>query len=110
MSTEPHTGASLGVADLKTILNDIAPCRAEWFNLGIQLQVDTGTLKAIELKCKAPADQLREVVMAWLQSTKNPTWGAMIEALKSPIIDETRLASELQQKYHSSGETPVDGE
>lgn len=100
----------MGTAHLKTILNDIAPCRAKWNNLGIQLQVDTGTLESIELQYNAPGDQLREVVKAWLKSIDNPTWGAMIEALKSPAIGETRLAGELQQKYCFSEQTPVDGE
>jgi len=94
--------------DLKTILNDTAPCRAKWYNLGIQLRVDMGTLESIELQYKAPGDQLREVVKAWLKSVENPTWGAMIDALKSPDINETRLASKLQQKYCFSGQTPAD--
>jgi len=69
-----------------------------------------GTLDSIELQYNAPGDQLREVVKAWLKSIENPTWGRMIEALKSPVINEAPLARELQQKYCFSGQTPVDGE
>ena len=108
--TSTISGAPLGIDDLKTILNDTFRCRAKWYNLGIQLQVDVSTLDCIKVQYDDPGDQLREVVKVWLTSIENPTWGGMIEALKSPVIDDTLLARELQQKYCFSCQTPVDGE
>ena len=104
------SGAPLGIADLATILNDTFPCRAKWYNVGIQLRVDVGTLDCVKVQYDDPGDQLREVVKTWLMSSKNPTWGGLITALKSPVIDESLLARELQQKYCSSGQPPVDSE
>ena len=68
------------------------------------------TLDCIKVQYDDPGDQLREVVKAWLTSTDNPTWEGVIEALKSPVIDDSLLAMELQQRYCFSGQTPVDGE
>ena len=104
------SGAPLGIADLPTILNYTVPCRAKWYDLGIQLRVDMSTLDCIKVQYSDPREQLREVVKAWLTSIENRTWGAMIAALKSPVIDEALLARELQQKYCISGQPPVDGE
>ena len=104
------SGAPLGIADLATVINDTFPCRAKWYNLGIQLRVDVGTLDSIKVQYDVPGDQLREVVRTWLTTSDNPTWRAMVQALKSPVIEEPRLARDLQQKHYSSGQRPVDGE
>ena len=67
------------------------------------------TLDCIKVQYDDPGDQLREVVKAWVKSIDNPTWEGMIEALKSPVVDDSLLAMELQQKYCFSGQPPVDG-
>jgi len=107
-----YSGArvTLGIANLAKVFNEIFPCRAKWYNLGLQLQVDVGTLDCFKAQYGDPGDQLREVARMWLTTSDNPTWQAMVEALKSPVIEEARLAKELQQKYYSNGQPPVDGE
>ena len=66
-------GALLGIADLSTVFGVTFPCRAKWYNLGIQLQVDVGTLDCFKVQYNDPGDQLRGVVRTWLMS-KDPTW------------------------------------
>jgi len=105
-----HLGASLGIADLATVLNETFPCCAKWYNLGVQLRVGIGILDCFMTRYNDPSDQLREVLRTWLTTSDNPTWGAMVEALKSPVINEVRLARDLQQKYYPNGQQPVDGE
>ena len=108
------SGASLGIAHLATVFNDTFPCRAKWYNLGLQLRVDVGTLDSIKAQYDDPGDRLREVMKTWLTTNKNPTWSAIVEALKTPTINNIRLAGYLQQKYCSSGcssgQPPVNGE
>ena len=104
------SGPPLGTDDLATVLNDIFPCRAKWYNLGIQLRVAVGTLDCFRVQYSDPGDQLREVVRTWLTTSENSTWGAMVEAVRSPVIEEANLARELQRKYCSSGQSSVDGE
>lgn len=74
----------MGIADLATVLNDIFPCRAKWYNLGLQLRIDVGTLDSFKAPYGDPGDQLREVMRTWLTTSDNPTWGAMAEALSEP--------------------------
>ena len=108
--TSTILGALLGITDLATVLNDTYQCRAKWYNLGIQLRVDVGTLDCFQVKYGDPGDQLREVLRTWLTSSGKSTWEGMAEALNSPVIEEALLAEELQQKYCPSGQPPVDGE
>lgn len=105
-----YSGAALGITDLATVLNDIFPCRAKWYNLGVQLRVDVGTLDSFKAQYGDPGDQLREVMRTWLTTSDNPTWGAMAEALESPVIGEAQLAKKLQQKHYCTGQPPVHGE
>jgi len=51
----------------------------------------------------------REVIRTWLTTSDTPTWRVIVEALKSPVTGEGWLAMDLQQKYCSSGQQPVDG-
>jgi len=72
--------------------------------------MDVGSLDSIMVQYYDPRDQLREVINMWLTTSDNPTWGAMAEALKSPAIGEVQLSMELQQKYCSSGQPPLESE
>ena len=96
----------MGSADLATVLSELFPCRAKCYDLGIQLRVDLGSLDSIKVQYTDPRDQLREVIKTWLTTSKNPTWEVIVEALKSPIVEEGRLAMDLQQKYCSSSQLP----
>ena len=69
--------------------------------------MDVGSLDFIMFQYYDPCDQLREVIKMWLTTSVNPTWEAMAQALKSPVIGEVMLSMKLQLKYCSSG--PVDG-
>ena len=104
------TVSGLGINDLTTVFSETLPCRAKWYNLGLQLRVDVGTLDSFKVQYSGPHYQLTQVLETWLTTSDNPTWEAMVEALKSPVIGEARLAMELQQKYCSSAQPPVDGE
>ena len=51
------------LADLILALNCI---RSDWFDLGLHLRVDYGTLKAIEADNKKVGQCTREMLAAWL--------------------------------------------
>ena len=108
--TFANTAAPLGIADLRTLMNETFPCRAKWCNLGIQLRVDTGTLDGLRVQFSDPGDQLREVLRAWVTTSNSPTWSTLAEALRSPVIGENQLAREVQQKYCPDGHQAVQGE
>ena len=100
----------MGIADLANIFSEIFLCRTKWYDLGIQLRLDVGSLDSIKFQYNDPGDQLREVIKRWLTTSETPTWEAIVEALKCPVIGEVLLSMELQQKYCSSGQPPVDSE
>ena len=68
------------------------------------------TLGSIRVRYSDPGYPLRQVLITWLTTSEDPTWEALVEAVKSPMVGEAQLAMELQQKYCSSAQPPVDGE
>ena len=44
---------------------------------------------------------LRETLKLWLQTAvgPRPTWRAVVTALRSPLINEKRIAAQLEEKY-----------
>ena len=77
---------------------------AKWYNLGLQLNVRTGTLDKIKTEFPDPNDQLREMLKVWLNSSDNPTWKTLIDGLRSRIVGASQLAGDLETKY-----CPLDG-
>ena len=77
------------------------PARAKWKNIGIELEVDMGTLNTIEEHCRSDPDKcLPEMLDHWLkQVNPSPSWEALAEALGSAPIGEGHLAEQIRQKY-----------
>ena len=77
------------------------PAQAKWKNIGIELEVDMGTLNAIEEHCRSDPDKsLPEMLDHWLkQVNPPPSWEALAEALGSAPIGEGHLAEQIGQKY-----------
>ena len=69
--------------------------RAKWYYIGLELNIDAASLDAIEKENPRDVqDCLRALLKKWLRRAKpEPTWGALMEALKSPLVDEGHLIS-----------------
>ena len=50
-------------------------------------------------------DLMMEMLKHWLQTAVDPcpTWEAVVKALKSPLVNEMKLAAELERKLEESG-------
>ena len=93
-------GQQLTVDDLRVLTKELHNVRAKWYNIGVQLGVSVGTLKAIEKQyLNDPTDCLRETLTTLLISS-TPTWTNIVDALS--VVGEVRLAADLQHKYCST--------
>ena len=85
--------------DLVCVLEEILDVSADWYDLGLQLKVGIGTLKSIRADFTAAKHQLREMLKAWLTTGGNPNWKTLIDALRSPVVGASHLATVLEAKY-----------
>ena len=77
-------------------MNRIWDVRAQWYNLGLGLDIDSSSLEAIELGNQGKPDRcLREMLSEWLKKTSRPTWSALAAALNSPSVGYSHLADEI---------------
>ena len=86
--------------DLGCVLEEVIDAQAEWYNVGLKLQVRPGTLDGIKLQYHNPKDALREMLKEWLKmANPRPTWKALVNALGSRAVGKVKMATELEHKY-----------
>ena len=113
MSHSQPAGQLLSVNDLGVVMEELNNVSAKWYNIGLQLGVRVGTLDAIEKQYSDPTDRFRKTLTTWLKTSFpsqtcvcSPTWTNIVEALRSSVVGEARLAADLEQKYCSSRPAP----
>ena len=72
---------------------------AQWYPLGLQLKVKTGTLDSIRTQFQSPRDQLLEMLKTWLNSGDNTSWRTLTEALRSQSVGRRQLADVLKTEH-----------
>ena len=88
--------------DLSTVRHELHDARTKWYDIGIELKVDVSTLKTIESMYSNSKDCLREVITEWLKAVHpKPTWRSLVDALRRPVVDESKLAAVIEGKYCS---------
>ncbi|XP_064385868.1 uncharacterized protein LOC135334570 isoform X2 [Halichondria panicea] len=95
------TNLGLGTSDLQLIYEALFEVRAKWRPIGLELRLTPGTLDAIEQGKINPSDRLEAVLLDWLRVTIGATWEQLIDALRSALVREIRLAEKLELKYCS---------
>lgn len=91
------TDNPLTTGDLATVQNTIWEARVHWYNLGLGLGIAYDSLEAIKLaNQRAPDHCFRDMLLEWLKrEDPKPTWGALVEALRSPSVGLSHLASQI---------------
>ena len=86
---------------LKALLNELHPVRANWYNIGLELDIPYTELNFFRKMYSDPLDSLREVLIYWLKMAVDPppSWDAVITALKSSIVGEKNVAAQLESRY-----------
>jgi len=102
------SGNKLTLDDLGQVIEEVLDVSAQWYHLGLQLKVRTGTLDRIRTQFSDPRDQLLEMVKTWLTTSDNTSWRTLIDALRSRSVGASQLASILKTKYCLGEETEID--
>ena len=82
--------------DLPIIMEKIWDARVKWYNIGLGLRINPGTLDAIEKSNGNVDDQFRDVLGVWLKTNQpQPTKALLAEALQSRIVGYGYLAEHI---------------
>ena len=85
--------------DLGQVMEDVLDVSAQWYHLGLQLKVRTGTLDRIRTQFHDPRDQLLKMLKIWLITSDNTSWMTLTDALRSRTVGASQLAGVLETKY-----------
>ena len=99
---------TLDVIDLAQVMEEVLDVSAQWYHLGLQLKVRTGTLDRIRVQFSDPEGQLLEMLKTWLTTSENTHWKTLIDALRSRAVGASQLADVLEKKYFVVEPTEVD--
>ena len=91
---------------MKNARSALYPVQAKWKDIGIELDIDIGTLDSIERSCHFQDNNcLTRMLDFWFKQTDPPpSWYAIVEALESGPVGEGRLAEQIKQKYCTPSE------
>ena len=69
----------------------------KWYNIGLKLGIPPGTLNSIKIKCRDDPDEcVTALLNEWLNNgNPPPSWAALAEALRSPMVGYAHLAEQL---------------
>ena len=89
------TCAHLYIA-LKDLTEDLNSVAADWFELGVQLDIEDSELRGVSGKENAAAKCFQKTLSLWWRSG-TPTLKAVTDALRSSVIGNNNLARKLEK-------------
>ena len=86
---------------LKALLHELHPVRASWYNIGLEFNIPHTELDCFKQTYSDQTDLMREMLKHWLKTAVDPppTWEAVVTALRSPLVNEKKVAAQLDSKY-----------
>jgi len=97
---------------LKTVFNALHSVCYKWSKIGLQLDVPIARLKIIQADTTGAEKRLCDTLEYWMNNASDPlpSWKVLVNALKAPAVDESRLARKLEDKYCSPEDQSSFGE
>ena len=94
--------------EIAEVLHDV---KTKWKPIGTQLKLSRPTLRCIEDRCKGdPEEAFTEMMDEWLKNADDASWRAIVKALHSRSVGESRLARNVElHKCPNRGEDPSPG-
>lgn len=94
------TGLQLTVSHLKVLRDFLYGVSTKWYDIGIELGMDIGTLLKIQHRYGSDSVIcLREMLTIWLKSADpHPSSTALADALRAKVVGESALAEQGIQK------------
>ena len=84
--------------DLSDVYDILHSVRAQWQQIGLQLNVIPAELDAMQ-SGSGTQDPLMRMLRYWLRNAPHPTWPDIVEALRRPSVNRPNIAERVRQKY-----------
>ena len=86
--------------DVGKVLEELLDAHNQAHLLGLMMNVKPRDVEAIQATYQDPKDRLLHIIIAFLkQAEPRPTWRAIVNALKSPVVGLTALARRVEAAH-----------
>ena len=96
---------TLSSGDLATLVNELHEVRADWYDFGVQLRMETHDFDVFRLENQNDTKKcLRQMLSVWLlqEFPSPPSWERVVDALSSPAINKKGISERLKHIYCNS--------
>ena len=70
----------------------------KWYNIGLALGLHCSVLEAIEASAVTTQKCLRKMIVMWLRTDSNRSWGVLAEAMGNRIVERPDLKEDILKK------------
>ena len=106
-SAQPESPEGLTMADLPEVLNALSPAAYKCYNIGIQLGVSHANICNVQYNCNAYTDWLNNILSYRLAQLPLLKWSDIVQALRSPSVQEYALAASVERMYSTQCVGPI---
>ena len=109
MSSQPQSSQSgeLTSDDLQEVFEALYSITPNYVPFGMKLNVDLNTIKVIERQYSTPYDCFLEILDFRLKQVPPLTWHDIVQALRSPTVQQHDLARTIESQYITASESPA---
>ena len=98
---------------MKEVYTALFKVQDQWYDIGLQLDMEPSELKVIQKNNPSSKERLREMITQ-RRNQGNFTWELIAEALENPTVGQNQLAGEIKKNIRpqpapSSPSTPAKG-
>ena len=86
-------GSQLTEDDYADVLDALWAARVKWYNIGVRFKIKPSDLDPINMEMDVDT-KLQKMIRVWLNSGRNCTWKAVVEALSHHTVDMLKVAKE----------------
>ena len=100
ITVAPVVDDTLVPDDAGKILEELLDAQNHAHLLGLMMNVKPRDVEAVQATYQQPKDRLLHIILAFLnQAEPRPTWRAIVEALRSPVVNLPALAKKLEAAH-----------
>ena len=80
-------------------MNAICKAKTKWYNLGLELEILSEELDAIESESNEVDKCFRKMLQLWLKKC-TPSWESLVKALQGPMVGHLQLARSIADEHN----------
>ena len=109
MSNQPQSSQSgeLAIDDLQEVFEALYSITPNYVNFGMKLNVPLSTISGIEMQYENSCDRLLQILHYRLKQLPPLTWHHIVQALRSPLLDQHDLARTIESQYITASQSPA---